>query len=247
MATFEIRRGADRARTSTEWLDSAHSFAFGSHYDPDNLGFGALQACNEDTLQPGPGYPVHAHRDVEILTWVLAGSLTQLAEGGEPTVLVSGDLHHVSAGSGIRHTEFSSLPGEPVHLVQMWLRPDTGGTPPRTCRLAAGARLAGGGWVPLASGSADPAEPDVLRIQQQAALSAARLPAGATLALPVAPLVHLFVTTGLVTVEGRDELAAGDALRVTGEPAQPAVLTALEPAELLVWQLPDDATAVPSG
>jgi redox-sensitive bicupin YhaK (pirin superfamily) len=253
---FEIRRGAERARTRTDWLDSAHSFAFGSYYDPANLGFSALQACNEDVLQPGPGYPVHAHRDVEILTWVLAGSLTHLAEGGEPTVVPARNLHYVSAGSGLRHTEFSTSPDRPVHLVQMWLRPDTAGTPPHSARLLVGERLTPGRLVLLASGLADRSQKseEVLRIRQQAALSVARLPAGETVPLPAAPLVHVFVTRGTVTVGGpageRVELAAGDALRLTGASetgAETITGTAGQPAELLVWQLPDDAAAAPPG
>jgi len=264
---FEIRRGAERARTRTGWLDSAHSFAFGSYYDPANLGFGALQAFNEDLLRPGPGYPVHAHRDVEILTWVLAGSLTHLEEGGEPTVVPAGNLHYVSAGSGIRHTEFSTLPDRPVRLVQMWLRPDVSGTPPQSARLLVGERLATGRLVLLAAGQArpagpvDPSEPvdpsrqDVLRIRQQAALSVAQLPAGATVPLPAAPYVHVFLARGTATADGlageRVELAAGDALRLAaGGPETgpgPARLTAVRSAELLVWQLPDAAAAAPPG
>lgn len=245
MNSFEIRRGTERVRTRTGWLDSAHSFAFGSYYDPANLGFGALQAFNSDVLQPGPGYPVHAHRDVEILTWVLAGSLTHREEGGQPTVVPAGDLHYVSAGSGIRHTEASSVADRPVHLVQMWLRPDCYATPPRSARLPVGERMVPGRWLLLASGHADPADPSVLRIRQRAALSVARLPAGATVPLPAAPLVHAYVTVGSVLVDGlageRFELAAGDALRVAAErgaAAGPAWVTAVQPAELLVWNMP---------
>ncbi len=262
---FEIRRGAERVHTRTEWLDSAHSFAFGSYYDPANLGFGALQAFNADVLQPGSGYPMHAHRDVEILTWVLAGSLTHLAEGGQPTVLVPGDLHHVSAGSGIRHTEFSTCADRPVQLVQMWLRPDVYGAPPRSARLAVGERLATGRLVPLASGRADPSGTDLLRIRVQAELSVARLPAGAAVALPRAPYVHAYLAAGSAKVNGLPgeltaggalpgepaELAAGDALRLRspGPTAteEPVRVTADRAAELLVWQLPDDAAAAPPG
>ena len=143
MGRFVIRRGADRARTRTDWLDSRHSFAFGPHYDPDNTGFGLLQAFNSDVLQPGPGYPVHAHRDVEILSWVLAGSLVHQDAAGTATVVRPGDLHQLSAGSGIRHTE-SAAGDQPVEVVQMWLAPDESGQPPRHRLLRVGDRLAGG-------------------------------------------------------------------------------------------------------
>ncbi|HEX8767817.1 MAG TPA: pirin family protein [Jatrophihabitans sp.] len=240
MSTFQIRRGADRARTRTEWLDSRHSFAFGSHYDPDNIGFGLLLAHNSDVLQPGAGYPVHAHRDVEILTWVMAGSLVHQECGGTATVIPAGQLHHLSAGSGIRHTEFSA-DERPVHVVQMWLAPDEFGLPPSHRSLPVAERLAGGGLVRVASGSADPESPDVLRIRQRAAaLSVARLPAGAAVTLPAARYVHVFLTSGSATVQPPDgepvgTLAAGDALRITDGGGER--LAAEQPAELLVWQM----------
>lgn len=244
VSRYQIRRGADRARTRTGWLDSAHSFSFGSYYDPDELGFGVLQAFNEDLLQPGPGYPVHAHADVEILTWVLAGSLTHRDSSGAETVIAAGQLHHLSAGSGIRHTEASSLGDQPVHLVQMWLAPDQAGLPPLRQLLRPG-ELDAGRLVPLAAG-ADHPDAGVLRIRRRGAvLSVARLPAGAALKLPAAPLGHLFLAAGSAEVhdpagEPIGELAAGDVLRTTGGGGER--LTAGQPSELLVWQLPGNSS-----
>jgi redox-sensitive bicupin YhaK (pirin superfamily) len=240
VSTFEIRRGADRARTRTEWLDSRHSFAFGPHYDPGNTSFGMLLANNSDVLQSGPGYPVHTHRDVEILTWVLAGSLVHADSAGTSTVIPAGQLHHLSAGSGIRHTEFSA-DDQPVRVVQMWLSPDEFGLPPSHRLVRPGGLLHSGELVEVASGLADPEDPDVLRIRQRAAaLSVARLPAGATVALPVARYVHLFVTAGSVTIESGDgqavgALAAGDALRLTDSSGEQ--VTAVDAVELLVWRM----------
>lgn len=240
VSTFAIRRGADRVHTRTDWLDSAHSFSFGSYYDPDNLGFGALLAFNCDRLQPGPGYPVHAHADVEILTWVLAGSLTHRDEAGAETVISAGQLHHLSAGSGIRHTEASSLPDQPVHLVQMWLSTDQPGLPPLRQLLRPG-ELEPGRLVRVAAGTDSGDGTAVLRIRQRAAaLSVARLPGGTALRLPAAPLSHTFVTTGSVEVsDGSGQpigaLAAGDALRSTSRGGER--VSAVEPAELLVWEL----------
>jgi hypothetical protein len=248
VSTFELRRGSGRARTRTEWLDSRHSFAFGAHYDPDNTHFGVLLAHNEDLLQPGPGYPVHAHRNVEILTWVAAGSLTHRDSAGVDTVTSAGQLQHLSAGSGIRHTEFSSAADQPVRLVQMWLSPDTVDAEPICQHLDATSRLRPGELVALASGQD---RPGTLRIRQrQATLSAARLAAGDAIALPVAPLVHLFVVDGSVRLTGDtlgagdvqqsgDALGAGEVLR-TGDALRTAgagegQLVAVEPAELLVW------------
>lgn len=240
VSTFQLRRGADRPATRTDWLESRHSFAFGSHYDPDNLGFGVLQAVNSDVLQPGPGYPVHAHADVEILTWVLAGSLIHRDQAGSETRIGTGQLHHVSAGSGIRHTEFSA-DDQPVRLVQMWLSPDELGLPPSHQLLSVGDRLASGRLVEVASGQAGPGDAGVLRIRQRAAtLSAARLPVGATVTLPSARYLHVFLTSGSATVRtgsgtAMAELAAGDALRITDGGEEQ--LRAGEPAELLVCQM----------
>lgn len=246
---YEIRRGVDRARTRTEWLDSRHSLAFGSHYDPDDTHFGLLLAHNEDLVQPGPGYPEHVHRDVEILTWVLAGSLRHHDLAGDSTLIHAGQLHHISAGSGIRHTESSAREDRPVHLVQMWLSPDEFGLAPSHRALRVGDRLDSGELVVLASGLAEPGDQDVLRIRQRdAALSVARLPAGATLTLPAAPFLHAFLAAGSVTVQaatggglaggevgGGQALVAGDALRITGGGGER--VSADQPAELLVWQL----------
>ncbi len=240
VSTYLIRRGSDRARSRTEWLDSRHSLSFGSHYDPDDTSFGPLLAHNEDLLQPGPGYPEHAHRDVEILTWVVAGSLAHHETAGESTLISAGQLHHLSAGSGIRHTESSASQDQPVHLVQMWLAPDEFGLEPSHQLLRVGDRLNSAELVEIASGLAEPGDQDVLRIRQRAAtLSVARLPAGATVSLPAVPYVHLFVTAGSVTVRAREltgqqALAAGDALRITDGGGERVV--ADEPAELLVWQ-----------
>ncbi|MEO6503519.1 MAG: pirin family protein [Jatrophihabitantaceae bacterium] len=254
MSRYEIRRGADRARTRTEWLDSRHSLAFGSHYDPDDTHFGLLLAHNEDLLQPGPGYPVHVHRDVEILTWVLAGSLRHHDQAGEPTLIRAGQLHHITAGSGIRHTESSARDDQPAHLVQMWLSPDELGLAPSHRLLAVGDQLASGELVLIASGLARPEDEGVLRIRQRAAaLSVGRLAAGAAVTLPAAPYLHVFVAAGSVTVRapaapvgacdvgeasglaGQQALMAGDALRITGGGGER--VAADQPAELLVWQL----------
>ncbi len=233
VSTFDLRRGNDRACTATDLIESRHSFAFGPHYQPDNLGFGPLLAHNEDVLRPGPGYQPHAHRDTEILTWVLAGSLLHEDQSGERTVISAGQLQYLSAGSGIRHTERSAAAGQPVHLVQMWLSPDTLGGEPDHRHLEVAGRLRPGELVPVASGL--DRGPDVLRLRRRdATLSVARLDPGNTLRLPVTARVHLFVARGRIEVAGAGSLQAGDALRVTGSAG--TQLAAVEAAELLVWE-----------
>jgi len=125
--SWDVRRAGSRAVTRTDWLRSAHSFAFGAHYDPDNLSFGTLLACNVDEVQPGDGYPRHRHASVEILTWVLAGTLEHVGFAGRDSsgsrLVRPGGLQYLSAGSGIDHIERSGSATEPVRVVQMWLAP----------------------------------------------------------------------------------------------------------------------------
>ncbi|MDQ2838964.1 MAG: pirin family protein [Actinomycetota bacterium] len=232
MRSFERCPGEQRARTTTDWLDSRHSFSYRPHYDPDNTHFGLLLAHNEDLLQPGPGFTMHRHRDFEILTWVIEGCLEHQDSAGHRELIRPGTVQLLSAGSGVEHAEFSGAPDRPVHLVQMWLSPDRTGEPPSYSRADLTGELAGGELVPVAAGSGQP----VLRLRQRdAVLWAARLPVGDTVALPSAPYLHLFLARGSVEVAGAGLLRAGDALRIID--AAGDRLTALEPAELLVWSM----------
>jgi redox-sensitive bicupin YhaK (pirin superfamily) len=155
-------------------------------------------------------------------------------------VIAPGQLHHLSAGSGIRHTEFSA-DDQPVQVVQMWLSPDEFGLPPSSQLVSVGDRLDSGELVEIASGVTGRSGDGVLRIRQRAAaLWAARLPAGATVTLPTARYLHLYLAAGSVTVESGDGravgvLAAGDALRITEGGAER--VSADQPAELLVWRM----------
>jgi redox-sensitive bicupin YhaK (pirin superfamily) len=236
---WDVRRAESRAVTRTGWLHSAHSFAFGSHYDPDNLSFGLLLALNVDEVQPGEGYPRHRHAAVEILTWVLAGVLEHVDSTGSRLVR-PGSLQYLSAGSGIEHTERSGSPSEPVRVVQMWLAAaEPGGSPRyRTAPL----HLDDGQLVLAASGS----RPAPIALRQPAAeLYLGRLPAGSMVSLPAAAYRQLFLLSGTVLVRddaGRAErLAAEDALRATG--GQPVVLTVEQDAELLVWAMASSISA----
>jgi quercetin 2,3-dioxygenase len=228
---WEVRRAGSRPVTSTDWLRSAHSFAFGAHYDPDNLSFGPLLALNVDQLQPGDGYPRHRHASVEILTWVLAGVLEHVDATGSRLVR-PGTLQYLSAGSGIEHVERSGSPVEPVRVVQLWLAAAEPGGEPRyqTADLSFG-----NGLVLAASGR----RPAPISLRQPAAeLYLGRLPAGATVPLPAAAYLHVFPTAGIVTVqaaEQADRLAAEDALRATG--TESIALTVEQDAELLVWAM----------
>ena len=228
--TVEIRRGADRGRTCTPWLDSRHGFSYGSYYDPDNLRFGALSAVNEDRLAAGRGFDLHRHSDVEIVTWVLDGVLVHSDDSGHREFLSAGMAQHLGAGSGARHSEHASA-DRPAHYVQMWLRPTVSGLGTVYVAHDFSTALAAGGWVAIASGL--PERPAPLRPRQlDAELRAVRLPAGQSTTVAAADLGHLQVTRGQIALADA-MLTAGDAARLTD--SGPLSVTADGPAELLLW------------
>ena len=145
-----------RLHTEIDWLDSYHSFSFGEHYDPNNTHHGLLLVSNDDRVAPGRGFATHGHRDMEIVTWVLDGSLRHEDSIGTNDVITPGLAQRMSAGSGIRHSEVNASATEPVHLIQMWVLPDTQGLTPEYEQTDVSDRLAKGGIFPLASGR----EPD---------------------------------------------------------------------------------------
>lgn len=127
---MDVRAGGDRGVSRTGWLDSRHSFSFGEYYDPAHMGFGALRVINEDRVAPGGGFPTHGHRDMEILTWVLAGGLAHRDSLGSGAVIRPGELQAMRAGTGIRHSEFNASDDQPVHFLQIWIIPERTGLRP---------------------------------------------------------------------------------------------------------------------
>jgi hypothetical protein len=240
---IDVRRAADRYATKIDWLDSKHSFSFGPHYDPHNTHHGLLLVNNDDIVDPGTGFETHPHRDMEIVTWVLRGSLVHQDSTGHSGVIYPGLAQRMSAGSGILHSEKNDswrLVGEqhtdPVHFVQMWVVPDGQGGTPGYEQLEIGDELLRGSLVPVASGMAKHDGEAAIRIgNRDAALYAARLAAGGSVQLPEAPYLHLFVAAGNVTLEGAGDLHAGDAVRFTATGGQH--VTAGDDAEILVWEM----------
>jgi len=240
----ELRRAADRFVTRADWLTSWHCFSYHPHYDPANTHFGLLLAGNDDTLAPGAGFDLHEHREIEAVTWVLAGALRHEDSAGNAAVLGPGTVQRMTAGRGVWHAERNASDAEPVRYVQIWLTPGEPGLAPSYQRADVSGLLAAGGLVPVASGAADVPAP--VRLNQSAAtLHAARLRPGAAAALPAAPFVHAYLAAGSSTAlpaggrpraaGGRLELSAGDSLRITGGPVE---LTAGPAgAELLVWEM----------
>lgn len=216
--------GSLRSSESTHDRLTRHSFSFGAHYDPTNLGFGPMVCHNDDVLAPGGGYPDHPHSQLEIVTWVLEGALVHTDSTGGRHVLEAGRAQVLSAGDGIRHSEVADVPSGRCRFVQAWLTPTTPGGEPS---YAAGAapdpgealvEVVGGGGLPLG--------------RDGARLLVARLAPGQSVALPDSPLQHVFAATGAGTVGGVD-LAGGDAVRISAEPGHQ--VTAVDATELLVW------------
>jgi redox-sensitive bicupin YhaK (pirin superfamily) len=188
---------------------------------------------NDDIVGPAKGFGTHAHRDMEIVTWVLSGTLEHHDSGGNHGVLYPGLAQRMSAGSGIRHSEMNPSPDTPVHFVQMWVLPDTDGIEPGYQQLDVNEQLAGGGLVPIASGQG---HPDSITIHQRdAVLWGARLGAGESVDVPQNGHVHVFVALGAGTHSAAGDLSAGDAVRLTDAEGGTFTATA-DGTELLIWE-----------
>jgi redox-sensitive bicupin YhaK (pirin superfamily) len=229
--TVDVRPASSRFHTQSGWLDSWHSFSFGEHQDPDNTGHGLLIVNNDDVVRAGTGFGMHGHRDMEIVTWVLQGELAHRDSTGTAGVIYPGLAQRMSAGRGIRHSEMNASSTTDVHLVQMWVLPDTTGIEPGYEQRDLRDALEAGGLVVVASGQGH--EGAVSIHQRDATLSVGRLAAGETVPIPDAPHAHVFVAVGDATLDD-DALATGDAARLTD--AGPLTLTAGgDGAEVLVW------------
>ena len=241
--SVDVRRADDRFKSRFGWLDSKHSFSFGHHFNPANTHHGLLLVNNDDVVDPGTGFDTHPHRDMEIVTWVLEGSLVHQDSTGHSGVIYPGLAQRMSAGRGILHSEKNDswrLGGEahsdPVRFIQMWVVPDEQNITPGYEQLEIDHELLSGGLIPVASGMDKHDGEAAIRIKNKyAALYAARLQSGQAIELPDAPFLHLFVPRGSVVLEGAGALATGDAVRFTATGGQR--VTATEPAEVLVWEM----------
>jgi quercetin 2,3-dioxygenase len=235
-----MRRAGERFLTRTEGAKTYHSFSFGEHYDPTNVGFGRLMVNNDDLVRAGAGYPDHAHQDAEIVTWVLSGSLVHEDSHGNSELIYPGLAQRMSAGSGIVHAERNDAyrmdptrPAEPVHFIQMWIRPDQSGAAPsyQQQELALGDLAVD--WVPIASGRHPHAV--VSLGSASSTLWVTVLPAASSRRLPDGDLLHVYLSRGNVEVETIGRLEPGDSLRLSGS-AQ-LRLSAITEAEVLVWEM----------
>ncbi|MFG2262539.1 pirin family protein [Streptomyces sp. NPDC048720] len=216
---MDVRRAAERYRGGDEGAGIAtrHAFSFGPHYDPDNLRFGAVIACNEERLAPGAGFDEHPHSHTEIVTWVVEGELTHRDSTGHETKVRPGDVQHLAAAAGVRHVERNDGP-LPLTFLQMWLAPlEPGGDPS----------------YDIVRGIAD-STPYALPAAG-AMLHVRRLKAGERTAVPDAPRVYVHVVRGEITL-AEEGLGAGDSARITDAGELDAVATTA--AELLLWEMP---------
>ncbi len=194
-----------------------------------------LLVNNDDVVAPGGGFDTHSHRDMEIVTWVLQGSLVHQDSTGRDGLIYPGLAQRMSAGQGIRHAERNASSTEPVRFIQMWVQPAEMAGEPGYEQLEIEPVRLDGAWATVASGLGRDADTAAVSIRQGAALQVARLRAGQQVALPTAPFVHLYVATGSVELAGAGHLGTGDAARVTGATGQPVL--AAEPTELLAWEM----------
>jgi redox-sensitive bicupin YhaK (pirin superfamily) len=215
----EIRRSSDRYVTETAAVTTLHSFSYGAHYDPQNVGFGPLIAINEENVAPGAGYDPHRHADVEIVTWVLEGALDHEDTTGHRGTIRPGTAQRLSAGTGVQHAERNASATEPLRFVQMMLASEHLDAPEY--------------------GSVDVvAEPGALvpavSVQAPAELFVLHLDAGQSITVPGAARSLVHVTTGSVHLDG-ETLEAGDEARLTDGSAYD--LSASGPADALIWQV----------
>jgi len=228
-----LRPGAERGRSERDWLSSRHSFSFADYDDPRHMGFRSLRVINEDRVQPGAGFPTHGHRDMEIVTYVVAGALEHKDSLGTGSVIRPGDVQRMTAGTGVTHSEYNPSRSEPVHFLQIWILPERQGLPPGYEQRAFPPTEMQGRLRLVAA--RDGREGSVT-LHQDARLFAARLAAGDEILHRVAPGRHAWVQVvrGSLVLNGTG-MVQGDGAAASGE-AQ-LDIRAREPAEVLLFDL----------
>jgi redox-sensitive bicupin YhaK (pirin superfamily) len=233
-----LRRADERGKAEHGWLSSRHTFSFADYYDPRHMGFRALRVINEDRVAAGQGFPTHGHRDMEIVTYVLDGALEHKDSTGTSSVISPGDVQRMSAGTGVRHSEYNHSPDAPVHFLQIWLLPDVRSIPPSYEQKHFGAEEKADRLRLVASRNG--AEGSVT-IHQDVSVYAAVLAPETKLdyALPSGRYAWLQLARGAARVSAGEqsfELGEGDGVAVlSGGPI--AVLGAGDAAELLLFDL----------
>lgn len=231
---MELRKAADRGHAQHGWLDSHHTFSFADYYDREHMGWGALRVINDDTVQPGQGFGAHGHRDMEIISYVLEGALEHKDSMGSGSVIRPGDVQLMSAGTGVRHSEFNHSSTEPVHFLQIWIMPKFTGIRPNYQEKRFAADQKRGQLRLMASPDGDD---DSLTIAQDARFYAGLLDGAERVEHAVDPGRHVYVhlARGALTVNGQP-LSAGDGAKISGESL--LELADGQQAEVLVFDVP---------
>ncbi|HEY4113402.1 MAG TPA: pirin family protein [Rhizomicrobium sp.] len=228
-----IRRSDERGRTNIDWLDSRHTFSFGDYYHPDHVNFGPLRVINEDIIAGGAGFPPHSHADMEIVTYVLSGSLQHKDSLGTGSVIRAGEIQRMSAGTGIVHSEFNASREEHCHLLQIWIMPSDQGAVPSYEQKAIDPQSVANKLARIAA-----PEPrcNEVRLLQDAEIWAAKFDREEEAIYTLQPgrRAWIQVAKGAVTVGG-EELGAGDAAAITDQ--DQIRIQARGPAEILLFDM----------
>lgn len=219
-----LRPSAARGRFDFGWLDTRHTFSFGEYHDPDHMGFRSLRVLNEDRVQPGQGFGTHGHRDMEIVTYVLSGALEHKDSTGTQGIIRPGDAQRMSAGTGIRHSEFNASKSDPVHFLQIWILPAERGIPPgyeQKNAPAAASASSGSAWRSIASPDGRDGS---VKVRQDALILAASPEAGGevTYTIPKGRGIWIQAARGSAELSAGGKsaaLEAGDGAALEGEEA----------------------------
>lgn len=228
-----VRSSTARGHAQHGWLDSHHTFSFADYYDPKHMGFRALRVINEDRVAPGGGFPTHGHRDMEIISYVLEGGLEHKDSIGTGSVIRVGDVQRMSAGTGVRHSEYNASRSEPVHFLQIWITPDKAGTRPSYAQKTYSEQDKRGRLVPVITSDGRDGS---LSMEANASLYAGSFVAGESAELELAPGRHAWVQVvrGKLRVNGQ-QLGTGDGAALSGEAL--VRLDDADAAEVLVFDL----------
>jgi redox-sensitive bicupin YhaK (pirin superfamily) len=228
------RRSEDRGHADHGWLNSYHSFSFADYFDEDQVQFGPLRVLNEDRVAPGQGFGTHGHRDMEIISYVLDGELAHQDSTGTASTIRPGDVQRMSAGSGVRHSEFNASPDHPVHFLQIWLQPSVTGIPPSYEEKRFEPAEKRGRLRLIASADGDQGS---VRIHQDVRVYGGLFDGVESATLELAPGRRAYIHVARGSVHVNDvELNAGDALKLTDEPR--VDIARGGNAEILVFDLP---------
>ena len=228
-----IRKSSDRGRANHGWLDSRHTFSFADYYDPRHMGFRALRVINEDRVQAGQGFGTHAHRDMEIISYVLEGQLAHRDSMGTGSIIRPGDVQRMSAGTGVRHSEMNPSPTQGVHFFQIWILPERQGLEPSYQQKTFEDADKRGRFRLVAAGDG---RDGAITVHQDVDLYAALFDAGDHVSFPLRAGRHgwIQVARGEIAVNGH-VLAAGDGAAISDETT--LTVTAAAPAEVLLFDL----------